>query len=165
MDIGLFMQTLPTGANWMFGLETWGGASLTLRRTIQKIQDQASKWALPAIHHTKSARQRQKILGWLPIEDEILRAVYTMTYRILNTGKPQEIASKMPPNHKSLRIKEQNKLDTRPRWLSSNKTTKALFRARAYRYNMLPKSITTQVDVFKFKKEIQKVPEKPKLKQ
>ena len=66
------------------------------------------------------------------------------------------MASIMPQNKKSLRIAKHKKLDTRPRWLGSNKMTRSLFRTRAYVYNTLPASITTLEDVYKFKKQIKK---------
>ena len=138
----------------MFGLETWGGVSKTLINRVQRCQDQASKLALPRQYKFKSARQRQDALGWLSIDKEIKKSTLTQTFKIINLGTPQEMASLMPTNQKSLRVASHKKLDTRPRWLGSNKITKSLFRTRSYVYNTLPSSITTLPDVRKFKKKI-----------
>ena len=136
----------------MFGLETWGGAAKTLRSKIQKLQDKASELALPRQYKFKSSSQRQKVLGWLSIEDEIYRSTCTLTYRILNEGIPQKMAELMPGNFKTLRIRDHKKLGTKPKWLGNNKLTKSLFRARAYYFNTLPPSITTLPNIKKFKK-------------
>ena len=55
-----------------------------------------------------------------------------MTYKILNLNQPQELASMMPQNMKSLRIKDQIKLDTRPKWLGSTKVTRSIYRTMHY---------------------------------
>ena len=138
----------------MFGIETWGGAQKTLINKVQLLQDKASKLALVKQHHNLSARQRQKLLGWLPIQTEIQRATNVMTFKILNTGKPEEIATQMKINNKTLRIKEHRKLDTQPRWLGNNKVTKASYRARAYVYNTLPKELTQITELKKFKRNL-----------
>ena len=138
----------------MFGLETWGGAQKTQINMVQKLQDQASKLALDKTHHKLNPRQRQQLLGWLNIKNEIIRATHTQTYKILHTGKPEEISTQMPENKKTLRIKDHKKLDTRPRWLGANKTTQSSYRCRAYQYNTLPARLTTLKDLKKFKKEI-----------
>ena len=112
----------------------------------------ASKLAVPREAINKNPRQRLEILNWLCIQDEIDRAALTQTFKILNLGKPEELASHMPVNKKSLRILEHKKLDTKPRWLNKNKIIKKCFRSRAYLYNTLPKSLTTLVELKKFKK-------------
>ena len=81
-------------------------------------------------------------------------ATHRMTHSILNVGIPEEIATKMPMNLKSLRVGKHRKLDTKPRWLQKNKITRASYRARAYLYNVLPEKVTSQVEVKKFKKEL-----------
>ena len=72
-------------------------------------------------------------------------------YKILNHRKPQELASVMTANTKSLRISKHMKLDTRPRWLGSSKLTRSLYRTRAYYYNTLPAAVTTQPNLKKCK--------------
>ena len=62
----------------------------------------------------------------------------------------------MPLNHKNLRIKNHNKLDSKPKWLGKNKLTRSTFRYRAYHWNTLPKEITSQVEYHKFKKSLKK---------
>ena len=101
-----------------------------------------------------SARQRQRLLNWLPISKEIELADCKMTYQIISNWIPEELAMVMPCNEKGLRIKEQRKLDTKPAWLTRSKPARASFRARAYVYNCLPSSITTQDLYNKFKKVI-----------
>ena len=85
----------------MFGLETWGGAAKTLVSKVQLLQNQASKLALPRQYKYKTSRQRQNILGWLNIEDEVKRATFVQTFKILNFKKPQELASVMGMNNKN----------------------------------------------------------------
>ena len=96
----------------MFGIKTWGGAQKTQLNKVQKLQDKATKLALTKQHHNFTPRQRHRLLGWLPVQVEIQRATNTQTFKILNTGKPQEIASQMRLNTKTLRIKQHRKLDT-----------------------------------------------------
>ena len=140
----------------MFGIETWGGSPKTLISQIQKYQDQATKLALPPNISCKSERQREKYLKWLPVNQEVIRATHSLTHRILNSGLPQEMTQLMPKNNNGLRISTQNKLGTRPKWLSQTKKTRNMYRSRAYLYNTLPQKITTLKEKFKFKKEIKK---------
>ena len=42
------------------------------------------------------------MIGWISVEKEVKRATFVQTYRILNHGTPQEIATQMPMNFKSL---------------------------------------------------------------
>ena len=58
----------------MFGLEDLGGSPLTLISQIQKLQDQAAKLALPPKYYNETKRQREIVLGWLTIRQEIQRA-------------------------------------------------------------------------------------------
>ena len=118
---------------------------------VQSLQDQAAKLALPKHYHKLSTRQRHKVLNWLTIEKEIERSTHIFTHKVLNQATPQEISSQIPPNNKTLRIGAQNKLDTKPRWLSSSKITRATYRNRAYLYNTLPGSLTSLKDHKKFK--------------
>ena len=101
-----------------------------------------------------SARQRQCMLSWLPISQEVELAACKMTYRIINSQCPEELAAQMPSNTKGLRIKEQRKLDTKPAWLVKTKAARASYRGRAYIYNVLPSSLTTLPTFKKFKKQI-----------
>ena len=140
----------------MFGIETWGGSPKTTISQIQKYQDQAAKLALPPIHNTKSTRQREKILNWLPVSQEIIRATHSLTHRILNSGNPQELSLLMPKNNNGLRISAQNKLGTNPKWLGQNKKNRNLYRSRAYLYNTLPQKLTTITEKYKFKKQMKK---------
>ena len=135
-------------------LDLGGGAMQTQLITVQKLQDQASKLALDRQHHNLSPRQRQQLLGWLSIDQEITRVTHTQTYKILTTGKPQEIATQMPKNEKNLRIQAHHKLGTKPHWLGTNRTTRSSYRNRAYTYNTLPINLTAQTDFKKFKKDL-----------
>ena len=82
----------------MFSLETWGGGPKTLITRIQSLQNQASKWALPRKLREKMTRQRLKILNWLSIKDEILRATHLQTFKVLNLQSPRELHEMMPMN-------------------------------------------------------------------
>ena len=159
----LITRYLPTGfraiyansifrSRLMFGIETWGGAPLKLINKIQDLQNKASKLALPRHLHNKNHRQRQEILHWLPIRKEIMSSTHKHTFKIMNLNIPEELATQMPRNSKNLRIQHHNKLDTKPRWLSKNKRTRASYRFRAYHWNTLPKELTSQVEYKKFKK-------------
>ena len=138
----------------MYGLEQWGGTTKTILKKVQNLQDQVTKIVLPREYKGKSAKQRLVKLGWVSVDKEVQRATHIQTYKILNKGTPQEIASQMPMNIKSLRIKEHRKLSTKPRWLNKNKVTRACYRNRAYGYNTLPKVVTSQPETKKFKKEL-----------
>ena len=119
------------GSKLMFGLETWWGAQKSKIKQVQALQDQSTKLALPPSYYKLSSNQRHRVLKWLPIEKETTRATLTLTHTILHTGTPQEIASQMPINTKSLRVLEHHKLDTKPRWLGANKVNKASYSVAA----------------------------------
>ena len=141
----------------LFGIETWGGAPKGLISNVQKLQNQATKLAVPAILKYKSDRQRQKYLSWFSIKDEILFATHVQTYKILNWGILEVLSSLMPKNTNQLRLQTHEKLDTKPKWLGTNAVTRASYRNCAYYYNTLPKNVTTQKDLPKFKKELKKI--------
>ena len=139
----------------LFGIESWGGGvSQTLIKKLQGLQNQASKLAVPKQFSFKSNRQRETILKWKSIKNEILWATYCHTFKILNLGIPEELALVMPKNKNGLRMSSQNKLDKKPRWLSKNKATRASYRNRAYAYNTLPKVVTSQTIYKDFRKEL-----------
>ena len=140
----------------MFGVETWGAAKKTLIAKVQLLQDKVTKLSLDKKLQIKSSRQRLAEMNWMNIRQEITFATHTLTYKIMNWGSPQEIESVMPKNTKNLRIESHIKLGTKPRWLTKTAQTRATFRSRSYYYNTLPKSITTQKTLSKFKKELRK---------
>ena len=78
----------------LYGIENWGGgAQLTTIRKLQKIQDKmVNLTAGKSIKHL-TTRQKQRKLEWLPIRQEIAAASYKMTYRIINSGIPEELCS------------------------------------------------------------------------
>ena len=115
-----------------------------------------SKMAVPNKYTNKSPRQRQILLKWMDIENEIQRATNLHTFKILNSKEPNELQDLMPMNTNSQRIREHRKLATKPKWLSKNKLAPSTYRARAYNYNKLPKAITQLTDPKKFKKELKK---------
>ena len=49
-----------------------------------------------------SPKQRQCLLSWLPIMQEVQIAAHKMTFKIINGGIPEEMSSLMPINDKSL---------------------------------------------------------------
>ena len=138
----------------MFGIETWRGALKNKIAQIQRLQDQATKLALPTAYHKHTPRQRHHVLNWFTIDKEITTSTLTFTHKVLNKGSPQEIATQMPPNTSSLRLIEHNKLGTKPRWLNANKVTRASYRSRAYFYNTLPGTLTSIKDHKKFKTKL-----------
>ena len=138
----------------MFGIETWGGAKKSLIRKVQILQDKVTKLSLPKEAANKSNRQRLILMDWLPIKGEVEAATHSMTYKILNWNKPQEILSVMPKNDKNLRIVTHVKLATKPRWLGRTAVSRAGFRNRSYLYNTLSKDLTTQKTLKKFKKSL-----------
>ena len=140
----------------MFGIETWGSAKKSLISKVQNLQDKVTKLSLDKKLQSKSSRQRLQEMNWLNIRQEITFATHTLTYKILNWGSPQEIETVMPKNTKNLRIESHVKLGTKPRWLTRTAQTRATYRSRSYYYNTLPKNITTQVNLTKFKKELRK---------
>ena len=139
-----------------FGLETWGGTQKTLISKIQSLQDQATKLALQDKNYNLTATQRQRLLNWLPVEQEIKFSTFKMAHRILNTASPEEISSQMPRNTQGHRIQAQNKFAQKPKWLNQNKTTRDSIRNRMYHYNTLPGRLTELTDHKKFKKETKK---------
>ena len=83
-------------------------------------------------------------------------ATHCHTYKLLNFGVPEELARVMPRNTKGLRMTAQNKLDTKPKWLSRNKGTRSSYRNRANIFNTLQKVVTAQEKYKDFKKELKK---------
>ncbi len=79
-------------------------------------------------------------------------ATHKMTYKIINLNIPEELSLIMPLKEKYLRIKNKKKLNTKPAWLSLSKVAKSTYRGRAYQYNSLPHSMTTEKSYNKFKK-------------
>ena len=138
----------------MYGIESWGGCLKGSISKIQAQQDIMTKITLGKQGARLSPRQRQRLLNWLPISQEIEFATAKTTFNILLEKRPEEISSLMPQNTKGLRIKNQRKLGTKPAWLTKTKTARATFRARAYKYNILPKAVTQEIKYPKFKKEL-----------
>ena len=138
----------------MFGMESWGGALKTNLKKIQTLQDRASKWALPTKLHYKNPRQRLKQLNWYPIDQEIKYITHCQTFKIINWKTPQHLAQVMPLNTQGLRLTQQRKLSTKPKWLGKNLLTRTSFRSRCYFYNTLPSEVTTNTDLKKFKKSL-----------
>ena len=138
----------------IFGAESWGGAQQTLLTKVQSIQNRVVKNILGKEHYNKSLRQKHLILNWLSVKAEIEQSTHKLTHKILNENIPEEISARMSMNTKSLRIGLHRKLDTKPKWLNKNKTTRASYRSRAYKYNTLPEKITSQIKKKTFKKEL-----------
>ena len=140
----------------LFGIESWGGVGASLLNKLQSIQDQASKLAVPRQFMFKSSRQRETILKWRSIRNEIAWATHCQTFKVLNFSIPEELALVMPLNTNGLRMTSQKKLDTKPRWLVQTKAGRAAFRNRAYSFNILPKRVTSQILYKDFRKELKK---------
>ena len=138
----------------MYGIESWGGALKTTITKLQNIQDKMTKLTLGNRGQNMSSKQRQRFLGWLPIHLEIQSAAHRMTFKVINSQIPEEIASLMPMNNKALRIANKRTLDTKPAWLSKSKAAKSSYRGHAYLYNTLPDDITTELKFKKFKNKI-----------
>ena len=141
----------------LFGIESWGGGvGASLLNKLQGIQDQAWKLAVPRQFMFKSSRQREAILKWRSIKNEISWVMHCHTFKVLNFSIPEELALVMPLNTNGLRMTAQKKLDTKPRWLVNTKASRASFRNRAYRFNILPKIVTSQPTYKDFRKELKK---------
>ena len=154
MNFGILKDNNNEPYTFMFGIETWGSAKKSLISKVQQLQDRATKLSVSKQELTKSNRQRRKLLNWLSVRQEITFATHVMTFKVLNWGNPQELASVMPSNTKSLRIKSHQKLGTKPKCLNRTALTRSSYRSRSYYYNTLPKETTTQPDLIKFKKSL-----------
>ena len=75
-----------------------GGVSKSTLRKIQALQDQAVRIAIGKAHPRLTDRQKHRLLGWLPVNQEVKYATFKMAYRVLNTQIPEEMASQMPQN-------------------------------------------------------------------
>ena len=122
----------------LFGMEIWGGSALGTIDKLDKLQSNAARLALGKDWSNKTDAQRLKHLKWLPIRDEINYVTHKMTHKILNIAKPEEISSLMPMATRDSRIRDQRKLDTKPKILNNTDKLRKSFRSRAYAYNMLP---------------------------
>ena len=113
----------------MVGVETWGKARKTLiDSNVQKIQNKVTQLTVPKAHMFKSSHQRENILNWRSVKDEVTLATHSLTYRILNLGIPQEILSVMPQNVKYMIIKSHKKLDTKQKWLGNMAISRSTYR-------------------------------------
>ena len=126
----------------LFAAESWGGASRTLIKKVQSIQDRVVKNILGPQHDKKLIRQKHLVLKWLSVRGDIEHATNKFTFKILNDNIPEEMSTKMKMNLNSLRMGQHRKLESKPRWLSSNKTVHTSYRAQAYKYNTLPEKVT-----------------------
>ena len=140
----------------LFAIETWGGTSMENLKLIQKQQDWASRLALGKEHAFKSSNQRQKMLNWLCIKDEVCYATLKMTHAIINTNDHKVFSELMPLNNSNLRLTDQQKLGTKPRFLMKNKQMENSFCLRAYQYNTLPAVLTQLRSKKLFKKNLKK---------
>ena len=138
----------------MFALEIWGGAKKSLITIVQKLQDRASEIALKGLKNADrlSKSQRNKILKWLPIEEEIKLSTMKMVNKILLTSVPAGLAALMPKNEIAPRIMVHHKLASKPTFLNKSLLTRSTFRNRAYIYNSLPGQVTSLKDHMKLKK-------------
>ena len=125
-------------------------------KAIQKQQDWASRLALGREHAFKSSNQRQKMLNWLCIKEEVRFATLKMTHAIINTKDHKVFSELMPINKSNLRLTDQRKLGTKPRFLMKNKQMENSFRSRAYQYNTLPAALTQLRSKKLFKKNLKK---------
>ena len=66
----------------LFGIESWGGVKSSLIQKVQKLQDQASKLAVPKEFSFKSSRQRENILQWKSVQKEVIWATHCHTFKI-----------------------------------------------------------------------------------
>ena len=80
-------------------MESWGGSRKTLIAKIQIIQDQVTKLTVPIQHRERNARQRQLALGWLSINNEIIRVTHTLTHKIINNQEPKELCASNAQKH------------------------------------------------------------------
>ena len=138
----------------MFGIDQWGGVKKEKIDLVEKEINMAAHYALCNKFHNKSNRQRLNELGWLPLQKEIQFATMKATHKIINVQIPVRLASMMPINTNHLRIQDQKKLAAKPHNLDKNKTTRALFRNRAYLYNTLPGAITKIESRKKFNEQL-----------
>ena len=82
----------------LYGIEAWGGVNKTLLSKLQAQQDIMTKLTLGKEGRRLSANQRQRILNWLPIRQEIEMAANKMTFRLISQSIPEELAVQMPCN-------------------------------------------------------------------
>ena len=149
------MPTCAIDRNFYIGLKYGEGSRRSLYQKLQTQQDIMSKLTLGKDYTRLSARQRQHLLNWLPISQEIEYAAAKTTFKIINDNKPEELSALMPTNTKGLKILNHRKLDTKPAWLTRSKVARDSFRARAYHYNLLPSAITSEMKFSHLKKQLQ----------
>ena len=136
----------------IFAIDAWGGVNKTLQAKVQAIQDRVTRSTLGLKAAKKSSYQREKELGWLSVQQEVIMSTHRMTHKIVYKAVPEELAAKMPLNTTNLRLKEAHKLDTKPKFLNKNLRTRSTFRSRAYLFNTLPNRLTAIEDPKKFSK-------------
>ena len=100
----------------------------------------------------KSESQRLEEMNWLTVGQEARLATLRMTHGIVHRQIPEEISSKMPMNIRCFKVNETRKLDTKPKYLNSNKQTQGSFRSQAYEFNTLPHCLTDMEDPKRYKK-------------
>ena len=132
----------------LFGIETWGGVKADLISKVQHLQDQATDIALrgtPGIEKI-SKSQKNRILNWMNIQQEVIYATTTSLHKIIHTRVPATLAELLPLNTVTSRMRIHKKLSAKPRILNSTKLYRSTFRSRSYIYNTLPGRVTSISD-------------------
>ena len=73
----------------LFAAESWGGASRSLIKKVQSIQDRVVKIVLSPEHDRKSIRQKHLVLKWLSVRGDIQHTTNKFTFKILNDQIPE----------------------------------------------------------------------------
>ena len=133
---------------------SWGGVSTTTINKVQKIQNKVSKIAVGKNNYHITSKQREKLLNWLPVKEEIKMLTLKMAYMVSKMKIPEEIAVTMPINTTGHRIETHSKFSAKPKWLNSTLLRRNSLRSRMYLFNTLPKEITTKENKVTFKKAV-----------
>ena len=86
----------------LYGIESWGSRQKVSISKLQAQQDIMAKLTLGKEGLCLSPRQRQRLLNWLPISQEVELATAKTTFNIILEQRPEELASLMPQNTKGL---------------------------------------------------------------
>ena len=125
-----------------YAIDAWGGVGEALLTKVQNIQDRVVKAALGFKGEKLSNLQRQQLMGWVSVRQEVIIATMRLTHKVVHYGVPEELAATMDLNVRNHRLRIAHKLDTKPKVLNKNKRMRSSFKSRAYYFNTLPHRLT-----------------------
>ena len=137
---------------YLYGIYNWGGCGNTEMSILQRLQNKVMKLAIGKEAINMNQDQLLQRMQWRSMQQEVEYFTNIKTHMIINQNEDTEIKQLMKINTNGLRLQTNRKLALKPIKLIRSLASKATYRNRAYKYNMLPNKITTVKKQSEFKK-------------